>query len=254
MSPLTFFLTQLLGSGPVKRYPLREAGFPWPPYLKTGSPVTLLLTPSAFWVCLYPATPRVLILQISSCWFLYPASTWGLLENFLGLATAKLCLSMQKSGQVLRELQPLTSEHCHQWSPSGTSCPAEAQKANCILEVPVCGTLGCHALPWWLRWSKIFLQYRRPSFDPWLGMIPWRRAWQPTPVFLSGEPHWQRRLAGYSPWGCKESDTTEWLTLGCHAPFKSSLQISSRVPKQQARGPGRRHTGVPVLEGGAAKF
>ena len=41
------------------------------------------------------------------------------------------------------------------------------------------------------------------------GKIPWRRAWQPTPVFLPGESHGQRSLAGYSPWGCKESDMTE---------------------------------------------
>ena len=39
--------------------------------------------------------------------------------------------------------------------------------------------------------------------------IPWRRAWQPTPVFLSGDSLGQRSLAGYSPWGCEESDTTE---------------------------------------------
>ena len=39
------------------------------------------------------------------------------------------------------------------------------------------------------------------------GRSPWRRAWQPTPAFLSGESHGQRRLAGYSPWGGKESDT-----------------------------------------------
>ena len=35
---------------------------------------------------------------------------------------------------------------------------------------------------------------------------PWRRAWQPTPVFLPGESHGQRSLVSYSPWGCKESD------------------------------------------------
>ena len=45
--------------------------------------------------------------------------------------------------------------------------------------------------------------------DPWVWKIPWRRAWQPTPVFLSGEPHGQRSLAGYSPWGHTEWDTTE---------------------------------------------
>ena len=42
--------------------------------------------------------------------------------------------------------------------------------------------------------------------------IPWRRAWQPTPVFLSGESHEQMRLAGYSPWGCKEWDTPERIS------------------------------------------
>ena len=40
----------------------------------------------------------------------------------------------------------------------------------------------------------------------------WRREWQPTPVFLPGEFHGQRRLVGYSPWGPKESDVTERLT------------------------------------------
>ena len=45
------------------------------------------------------------------------------------------------------------------------------------------------------------------------GGIPWRREWTSTPVFLPGEFHGQRSLAGYSPWGCKESDRTERLTL-----------------------------------------
>ena len=42
---------------------------------------------------------------------------------------------------------------------------------------------------------------------------PWRKKWQPTPVFLPGESHGERSLVGYSPWGRKEVDTTEWLTL-----------------------------------------
>ena len=56
---------------------------------------------------------------------------------------------------------------------------------------------------------KILLQHRSQRFDPWVGKIPWRRAWQPTPVFLPGESHRQRRLAGYSPLGGRESDTTK---------------------------------------------
>ena len=52
---------------------------------------------------------------------------------------------------------------------------------------------------------------RRPGFDPWVGKIPWRREWQPTPVLLPGESHGQRSLIGCSPWGRRESDTTERL-------------------------------------------
>ena len=45
-----------------------------------------------------------------------------------------------------------------------------------------------------------------------VGKIPWRRAWQPTPVFLPGESHRQRSLARYSPWDPKELDTPEQLS------------------------------------------
>ena len=68
-------------------------------------------------------------------------------------------------------------------------------------------------LPQWLKHQRICLHYRRPGIDPWVKKIPWRRKWQPIPVFLPGESHGQRSLVGYSPWGHKELDTTEWLTL-----------------------------------------
>ena len=58
---------------------------------------------------------------------------------------------------------------------------------------------------------KNLLQCGRPWFNPWVGKIPWRREWLPTPLFLPGE-FWNRSLAGYSPWGRKELDTTERLT------------------------------------------
>ena len=49
-----------------------------------------------------------------------------------------------------------------------------------------------------------------PGFDPWIGKVPWRRAWQPTPVFLPEEFHGQRSLEAYAGLeGHKESDTTE---------------------------------------------
>ena len=62
--------------------------------------------------------------------------------------------------------------------------------------------------------------------EPWVGKIPWRRKWQPTPVFLPGESHGQRSLVDYSPQGCKELDTTErlhflsfFLSLNGLSPF-----------------------------------
>ena len=53
---------------------------------------------------------------------------------------------------------------------------------------------------------------RRHWFNPWILNIPWRRQWQPTPVFLPGKSYGERSLMGYSPWGHKELDTTEQLT------------------------------------------
>ena len=52
---------------------------------------------------------------------------------------------------------------------------------------------------------------QRHRLDPWVGEIPWRKKWQPTPVLLPGKSHEQRSLVNHSPWGLKESDTTERL-------------------------------------------
>ena len=66
-------------------------------------------------------------------------------------------------------------------------------------------------LPWWLSGKEPSCQCRRCGFDPWVRKIPWRRKWQPTAVFFPGKSHGQRSLAGYSPWGHKELDTTWWI-------------------------------------------
>ena len=64
----------------------------------------------------------------------------------------------------------------------------------------------------YVKWASLVAQRlkRLPAiWETWVGKIPWRRKWQPTPVFLPGESRGQRSLVGYSPWGHKESDTTE---------------------------------------------
>ena len=61
-----------------------------------------------------------------------------------------------------------------------------------------------------------------PDSLRWVRKIPWRRKWQPTPVLLTGKSHGWRSLVGCSPWGCKESDTTEQqiqFNLDCHMVF-----------------------------------
>ena len=60
--------------------------------------------------------------------------------------------------------------------------------------------------------KKKCLHCRRLQFNPWVKKIPWRREWKPTPVFLTGEFHGQKRLDGYNPRYHKESDTAERLT------------------------------------------
>ena len=59
-------------------------------------------------------------------------------------------------------------------------------------------------------------------FSPWVGKIPWRREWQPTPVFLPGKSCGQRSLASYSPWGCRvghdwETNTSTFPRCLCRA-------------------------------------
>ena len=60
-------------------------------------------------------------------------------------------------------------------------------------------------------------------FDPWVRKIPWRRAWQPTPVFLPRES--QRSLAGYCPRGHKESETTEGLSMHTQTHTHDTITI-----------------------------
>ena len=63
----------------------------------------------------------------------------------------------------------------------------------------------------------------RHGFNPWVRKMPWRRAWQPTPVFLPRECHGQRSLEGYSPWGCKELDAIEVTYTHTHVSVSTNV-------------------------------
>ena len=71
------------------------------------------------------------------------------------------------------------------------------------------------------------------GFSLWVGRIPWRREWQPTPVFLPGESRGQRSLEGYNEWGHKESDMTERLTLPLSFPLKLNPDQLIYTPTNQ---------------------
>ena len=86
--------------------------------------------------------------------------------------------------------------------------------------------LNAHnGLPRWLSWKESACQCRscrKLELDPWVGKIPWRKAWQPAPVFLSGESYGQRSLVGYSPWGWKRVGY-DWSNLACTHAHNSYL-------------------------------
>ena len=82
-------------------------------------------------------------------------------------------------------------------------------------------------LPWWLRWQRICLQCGRPGLDPWVGKIPLRRAWQPTPAFKPGESHGQKNLVGYIQSVGLQRVGHEWAAKHSTAVF--TLQDTFRV-------------------------
>ena len=84
----------------------------------------------------------------------------------------------------------------------------------------------------------------KPEFDPRVGKIPWRRAWQPTPVFLLGESHAQRSLVGYSPEGHKEPDMTE-VTWHTHTHMHNDKGIDLTIRYNNSKSIYAPNIGVP---------
>ena len=83
-----------------------------------------------------------------------------------------------------------------------------------------------------LSWQRIHLQCGRPEFHLWAGKIPWRRERLPTPVF------WSREFHGlYSPWGRKESNTIEWLSLSLFICVCLCINIWVSLVAQMVKNP-----------------
>ena len=82
--------------------------------------------------------------------------------------------------------------------------------------------LSKSCFPGGTRDNESAFQCKRFMFDPRVRKIPWKRKWQPTPVFLPGQFHGQESLAGYSAWGYKESDTTECTHTHTHTHTRVS--------------------------------
>ena len=81
-------------------------------------------------------------------------------------------------------------------------------------------------LSWWFGGKEFACNVGVAGWIPESRRFPWRRAWEPTPVFLPAESHGQRSLTGYSPWGHKESDATEETENACmyeYVRFEKSL-------------------------------
>ena len=131
------------------------------------------------------------------------------------LQSLKIC----KIFWIIHGIAGLASDSCRvtggqplQWSvptPPAEPCYVGASRARLDSALTPLLSLGCPGgakgkEPACQCWKR-----KRRGFDPWVGKIPWRRAQQPTPVFLPGESHGQRSLKGYSLQGRRESYTTE---------------------------------------------
>ena len=94
--------------------------------------------------------------------------------------------------------------------------------AKCIYSISTLNNMySSKGISMWLSWKESACQCRRRGLDPWVGKIPWRRKWQPPPVFLPGKSHGQRNLVGYSH-GVGKSQTqlsTHAWRKGLIAPF-----------------------------------
>ena len=145
-----------------------------------------------------------------------------ILTQMLGMSLAvqwlSLCALLQRA-----HIQFLVGE-LRSYMSCGTALPLKKKNTSALTPQPtllimrnwiLSQYLYTEGLLRWLSNKESAYQYKRHKrcgFNSWVRKIPWRRKWQPTPVFSPGKFHGQKSLGGYSPWGCKESDMMEHST------------------------------------------
>ena len=123
-------------------------------------------------------------------------------------AWGKTSISWRGQGVVIGHLEKIQDFHYPDISPA-ESDSLVFQSTN--LNITEFQGMYIYKLPKW-RLGRTCLpmhKTKRCGFHPWMGETPWRKAWQPTPVFLPGKSHGRRTLVGYGTQGHKESDMTE---------------------------------------------
>ena len=128
-------------------------------------------------------------------------------------------------GISLRQKQNKPAWCYHVWGPFwATSLLPQGPTSN---SYPLMGTTL------WPSGKKSSWQYRRCWFEPWVGKIPWRRKWQPTPIFLPGKSQGQRSLVAYSPWSHK--DTIEHTSRQGGPGHHNRPEANPRARKEAGR-------------------
>ena len=154
---------------------------------------------------------------------------------FSQISFCSLCIFISRSPLLTYDCGPFSSSHkpnCAHFQRTTLTPPSPAYRPTSVLS-PVVHSFSqlswtekdrktqnnmqrCalqQGLPRWLSGKEATCQLRRRRFKPWVGKSPWRREWQSTPIFLPGKSHGQGSLVGYGSWDCKESDTTERLSV-----------------------------------------
>ena len=169
-------------------------------------PITLTLTPSKGLVCPLWVSEGTCYLIPSLCYSTSPSKA---LPEFLTWPLTNFCCMKSPRTWVDNNVTQLVVKK----QDSNFSNPT-AESSTYPLHIPLTNrqTTNKKSREAWAQMVENLPAVR----ETWIWSLgwkdPWRRKWQPSPVFLPGESHWQRSLAGYSLWGHKELDTTQQLT------------------------------------------